>query len=293
LDVTNMKVVRHIEAGAPPIMGDEHQLEQVFLNILMNAEQFTYTANGGGTLTVSISHEGGLVKVSFKDDGPGIAKDDLPKIFDPFFTTKDVGKGTGLGLSICYGIVHEHNGVIRVDSAPGEGSEFVIEFPAARPEALAGATIQRMPSSVGHAPPRNLDVLIVEDEDAVAEVFARALSEDGHHVIVECDSSKALSVKDFQKYNVVVLDLKMPGVNGMTLFDHLAKQGPEIASRVLFVTGDALDPVAREFIDRTGNPLLVKPFSIGELVESVKSLSMKLASRTAAASPEGAAKAKS
>jgi two-component system, NtrC family, sensor kinase len=112
----------------PAVMVDAHQLQQVFLNILINAEQ-ALTERRGGRIVVATERDGGVVRVRIADDGPGIAPEDLSRIFDPFYSTKEVGQGTGLGLSICYGIVEEHGGRIWAESEPGRGATFVIELP--------------------------------------------------------------------------------------------------------------------------------------------------------------------
>jgi signal transduction histidine kinase len=112
-------------------MLDVSQMQQVFLNIVLNAEYFMYEANKKGSLQVSSVRIQDMVKIVFKDDGPGILPANLTHIFDPFFTTKEMGKGTGLGLSISYGIIREHNGNIYAESKPGQGACFVIELPLA------------------------------------------------------------------------------------------------------------------------------------------------------------------
>ena len=132
LNVKNIKVVTELDPHLPQIIADNHQLQQVFLNIIINAEQAMLATKGKGTLTIRTEFKTGsenIVKILFIDDGPGISKENLNKIFNPFFTTKDVGKGTGLGLSICYGIINEHNGKIYAETASGEGTTFVIELP--------------------------------------------------------------------------------------------------------------------------------------------------------------------
>jgi signal transduction histidine kinase len=106
-------------------------LQQVFLNIVINAEYFMLKAHNRGTLTVTTERTEDIVKISFADDGPGIPQENLANIFNPFFTTKEVGQGTGLGLSICYGIITEHGGRIYVESKLGKGTTFVVELPVA------------------------------------------------------------------------------------------------------------------------------------------------------------------
>jgi two-component system NtrC family sensor kinase len=127
--VSNIVVVTRLASDLPRIMGDYFQLQQVFLNIVINAEYFILKAHGKGTLTITTQQKGDIVQASFADDGTGIPKENLGHIFDPFFTTKEVGKGTGLGLSICHGIVTAHNGRIYAESKLGKGATFIIELP--------------------------------------------------------------------------------------------------------------------------------------------------------------------
>jgi PAS domain S-box-containing protein len=132
--VSNIEVVTHLAPDLPQIMADYFQLQQVFLNIVINAEHFMIEAHNKGTLTITTERAGDYVRASFTDDGPGIPKENLGHIFDPFFTTKEVGKGTGLGLSICHGIISAHNGQIYAESEPDKGATFVIELPLSQEE---------------------------------------------------------------------------------------------------------------------------------------------------------------
>jgi len=128
-NLENIKVDARLDSELPKAMADYFQLQQVFLNIVINAEYFMKEAHNKGTLTITTEEVGNKVKASFADDGPGIAKDDLGHLFDPFFTTKEVGKGTGLGLSICHGIITEHGGRIYAESELGKGATFIVELP--------------------------------------------------------------------------------------------------------------------------------------------------------------------
>ncbi len=129
--VSNIRVVKRLSADLPAINGDFFQLQQVILNIVINAEYYMKEAHGSGMLTVTSERVDTYVRLAIADDGPGIAPDNLRRIFDPFFTTKPVGKGTGLGLSICYGVISEHNGRLYAESVPGKGATFIIELPVA------------------------------------------------------------------------------------------------------------------------------------------------------------------
>jgi two-component system NtrC family sensor kinase len=126
---SNIDVERHLYPELPEIMVDSFQMQQVFMNIIINAEYFMIEAHGRGTLTITTEKHNGTVRISIADDGPGILQENLNRLFDPFFTTKEGGKGTGLGLSICHRIVTEHGGKIYVSSQLGKGATIFIELP--------------------------------------------------------------------------------------------------------------------------------------------------------------------
>ena len=127
--VSNIQVDVHLAPDLPPIIGNSPQLQQVFFNLVINAEFFMLKSHGKGVLTVRTEKAGDFVRASFTDDGPGISKTDQRYLFTPFFTTKEVGQGTGLSLSICLGIITEQNGRIWAESEVGKGSAFILELP--------------------------------------------------------------------------------------------------------------------------------------------------------------------
>lgn len=139
LTTQNIQVEAKLDPRLPLTVANLHAIQQVVLNLVVNAEQAMVEARGRGHLRLKTEQAGSMIRVVVSDDGPGISKENLSKIFDPFFTTKDVGKGTGLGLSICYGIVQEHGGTIRVESVPGYGATFIVEMPIADAEALTAS----------------------------------------------------------------------------------------------------------------------------------------------------------
>jgi two-component system NtrC family sensor kinase len=127
----NITVDFQREAGLPYALGDPHQLMQVFLNLILNAEQAIREARDRGTLRIRLGKGDSSVWVSFHDDGPGIPKENLPSIFDPFYTTKRPGRGTGLGLSICKAVMKEHNGTVEAANPPEGGAVFTVTLPVA------------------------------------------------------------------------------------------------------------------------------------------------------------------
>ncbi len=129
MKVNNIDVVVDFAADLPKTMADFFQMQQVFINIVNNAEQAMVEMHRRGRLVVKTQKVGNMIQISFADNGPGIPEENMKRIFDPFFTTKEVGKGTGLGLSICYGLVEAHGGRIYAKSKLGEGATFVVEIP--------------------------------------------------------------------------------------------------------------------------------------------------------------------
>ena len=128
-NVSNIQIKTKLAPDLPEVLGDYSQLQQVFINLILNAEAAMLDTNNGGTLSITTQKVNGIVRASFADNGPGITEENLKRIFDPFFTTKEVGKGTGLGLSVCHGIITEHNGKIYAKSKEGSGATFIVELP--------------------------------------------------------------------------------------------------------------------------------------------------------------------
>lgn len=129
LKVSNIELVTELAPDLPKTMADFYQMQQVFVNLINNAEQAMVAAHGKGKLVIKTQKSDEVIQVTFTDDGPGISEENMKRIFDPFFTTKDVGKGTGLGLPICYGIVEAHGGRIYAKSKLGAGATFIVEIP--------------------------------------------------------------------------------------------------------------------------------------------------------------------
>ena len=158
-------VTTQLDSELPITIADGGQLQQVFLNIILNAEKEMTIAHNKGNLSIKTKRVDNTIRISFTDDGPGITKENLDKIFNPFFTTREVGEGTGLGLSICHGIVAEHKGSIYAQSKRGKGATFVVELPiVTMDEQLKLAEKEVKPERVSGA-----RILLVDDEPIVQE----------------------------------------------------------------------------------------------------------------------------
>jgi two-component system cell cycle sensor histidine kinase/response regulator CckA len=267
--LTNIDVVSALASGLPPVFADAHQIQQVLLNLVINAEQAMLSANGRGSLVLRTWHDiqRDAVVLQVSDDGPGVPVDVKTKIFDPFFTTKEVGKGTGLGLTVAYAIVHEHGGGIRVESPPAGGASFTVELPLSGVE---GAARSRLPTDAADQSVMGASVLLVEDELALATAVGEALTDAGLRVEHAGDGEEALARVRQNAYDVVICDLKMPRVDGMMLYRAIAAATPTLARRVIFVTGDVAGAEAERFLEESGCRWLVKPFRLGDLLRSVR-----------------------
>ncbi|MDV2989876.1 MAG: PAS domain S-box protein [Dehalogenimonas sp.] len=273
LKTSNIQVVKRYAPDLPRVKADPGQLQQVFLNLIVNAEYAMKQARNQGTLTLTTEQYGDNVRVLVTDDGTGIDEQIQQSIFQPFFTTKDTGEGTGLGLSLSFGIIQEHGGSIRVESQRGHGTTFVIELPAAHHPAgqLATAPVVENRRSENKA-----RFLVIDDEPFVRALIQRLLVQNGH-VVEECDeASRALDLLERNNYDVVLLDIRMPGTSGMELYDAICARWPWLAGCVIFITGDSSDVVIRDYLKTISIPVISKPFNRRTLEAAVDSLLLKL-----------------
>ena len=250
----------------PPVSASAHRLGQVFLNLLINAAQAIPEGQADRhRIRVACRQEGGRVVVEVSDTGAGIAEEHLHRIFEPFFTTKPVGVGTGLGLSVCHGIVTAVGGEITVESRPG-ATTFRVTLPATIAAAAAAEEPTRPRARRGRA-----RVMVVDDEPMVARAIARTLS--AHEVTVLQSGAAALArLRQDPGYDVILCDLMMPELNGMELHERLLLEAPCACERLVFMTGGAFTPQAREFLERVPNPRVDKPFEPAALRALVEGL---------------------
>jgi CheY-like chemotaxis protein len=272
--LSNISIIEALSAGLPLVFADPHQVQQVLLNLIINAEQAMIAAHGRGTLILRTWHdpERDAVILEVNDDGPGVPDDVQPRIFDPFFTTKEVGKGTGLGLTVAYAIVQEHGGRLTVRSHDGGGASFFVELPVT--EAGLPAALPKPPERTfaPPAPAAGSTILVVEDEAALGAAVAEALADAGFIVDRAGDGLEALERVDRRAYDGIICDLKMPRLDGPSFYRELEKRNAPLARRILFVTGDVAGTDAERFLEDTGCRWLAKPFRLKDLLPSAAEL---------------------
>jgi len=267
--LANITVIDALAAGLPPIFGDAHQLQQVVLNLVINAEQAMRSSHGHGTLIVrswqAPAQDAVVLEVS--DDGPGVPDEVMPRIFDPFFTTKSAGQGTGLGLTVAYAIVQEHGGRIEADSTPGCGAAFRLWLPTTGAvQATSPAPRATGFEDVGGG----AAVLVVEDEAPLAAAVADALRDAGFDAVTANDGADALDRVAERTFDLVVCDLRMPRMDGPAFHRAIAARSPALARRVIFVTGDVAGTEAERFLEESGCRWLTKPFRLADLLRTAR-----------------------
>ena len=260
LRTNNIEVLMQFDDDLPKVVGDSHQLQQVFINLINNARQAIEAYRPRGLIRISSELRDSTVRVLFTDDGPGIATENLAKIFHPFFTTKEVGKGTGLGLSLSYGIIREHGGSISVESEPGAGATFIIELPTTSESGSPANPSETKSKSVFDG--RGKKVLVVDDEELVLNLVTESLQPTGCELAVASSGENALRCLREKHFDLTICDWKMPGLNGQQVYEALAAIDDNAASRFIFMTGDVMNEHVQNFLDQNGLTYLAKPFSI-------------------------------
>jgi PAS domain S-box-containing protein len=268
METRNIELREDLMADLPRVLGDRAQLEQVVLNLIVNAEQALQGHGGVRRIIIRTRASRGGVVLSVYDSGPGIEPRHLDRIFDPFWTTKEPGEGTGLGLSLVHRIVSEHLGEIHVESEPGNGAAFMVRLPRAvgKPEARAVAHEPEVGASGSR---RALRVLVVDDEPPIRLLLRRFFSRRGDLVDEASEGGEALRRIDASAggipYDLIFSDLRMPGLDGQELLQGLRARGEGWEKRLVIMTGDAANLDAERMLEEMGVPVMMKPFDLAEL----------------------------
>jgi len=252
-----------------PLMIDRAGFEQVITNLLTNAAQ---SAGAGGAVRLAAQMSGDAYEVIVEDNGAGIPEEHFARIFEPFFTTKATGQGVGLGLSVSLGIVQAHDGELLAEnrgSAAGGGARFTMRIPlSSRHEPRP-----QLPKVLVPMPPRSASLLIIDDEEPIRRALRRYFERrgwvveeatDGADAVLKLERPDAAAI-----FDVVLCDLKMPGISGQELYNRLLKDRQALAKKFIFATGDSGAPDVAEFLREVGVPVLEKPFELGVLEQVV------------------------
>lgn len=286
---TALELVRHelrhravvtvdVSASLPQPRGDEGELVQVLVNLLINAAHAIDDApeRAAHEIVIRAALDGDEVLVTVKDTGCGIPESIRDRLAEPFFTTKAVGRGTGLGLSICHGIVEALGGTLELDNQPDGGAEARLRLPVTDDAPLSTATVPTStptpsPPSSGGRPSGSpsLRVLLVDDDAMVRRSLKRLLRD--HDVVTAGSGHDALERCRAERFDVILCDVMMPNMSGTEVLERLSERDPDQAAKLILVTGGVFTPDERERIDRLGTRVLEKPVGAAQLEEAIAS----------------------
>lgn len=262
-------IVKRYDDRIPMTLMDESLMEQVVINIVTNAFDAIHRGRGHGTLIVSTGVSAGRLHLKFTDDGPGIPPEVAPKIFDPFFTTKDVGQGRGLGLSVAHGIVEQHGGRIFVERTGPRGTTIAIDLPIV--STIPQLSDEAHPGPLFTQPEDRLKgkcVLVVDDESDIRDIMTSYLEHQGCEVLPASSGEEALrAVESRAGIDILFVDIRMSGMDGIQLYQRLLEMSPDLAGRIVFVTGDTLSQDIRRFLEKTRSASIIKPFKMQDLLK--------------------------
>jgi signal transduction histidine kinase/DNA-binding response OmpR family regulator len=268
LRVDNVTVHLDLAENLPLLWADAHQVQQVITNLITNAHQAMRESSTPRQLTLTTQCDPTRTRVTLAvmDTGPGVPLALQARIFEPFFTTKPVGIGTGLGLSLCRGIIERHGGTITVSSQPGQGTIFCVELPV---EAILTTVPTSLVQDCVSAVP-DKSILIIDDEPSIASGLKRLLSRDGYTVETVANGHMALTKLRERSYDLLLSDMRMPEIDGPSLYRTLERQYPHLLRRVIFLTGDTLNPETKMFLDQSAAPCLTKPCTVAEIRRAIQ-----------------------
>lgn len=259
LRTAGISVRMTLASNLPPVEGDADQLHQVMANLIVNAQQAMERGERFEKILriQTAVTQSGSVLIDVLDTGPGVPAELHSRIFDPFFTTKPEGAGTGIGLAYSRGIVEAHGGRLSLQPS-AQGAHFRIELPAG-PLRVPLAEVRH--ASASPAQDGRGRVLVVDDEADVSETLGELLEREGFEVVTVSDGAAALTKIDTTDFDMIVSDLRMPGMSGPEMYARLSETRPHLLSRLGFVTGDTLGSDMADFLRKSERPVLEKPFT--------------------------------
>ena len=263
----NQQIEVFVDLPSDPVLvwGNTVNLQQVLMNLLVNAEHAIRSDRGRGQVWIRLASQDGHAVVTVDDDGPGVPQELLNRVFDPFYTTKPEGEGTGLGLSVSAGIVADHQGKISATQRPGGGARFVVDLPLRPGETNEGALPVQPHTAPAATPARRGRVLLVDDEADIRRSISKFLTRSGWEVDLADSGEEGLRLVRQAEYSVVLCDLRMPGMSGHEFYRRLQSESSPAIERLVFMTGDVLSPEASRFLKEAGRPVLSKPFTLRDL----------------------------
>lgn len=283
----NIKLELWLEPNLPAIAADQGQIEQVILNLVVNARDAISGAGQIGirTATVELTDEklrtqglslsaGNYILLEIRDNGCGMSEATLRHLFEPFFTTKELGRGTGLGLSTVFGIMRQSGGEINVESATGRGSTFRLYFPVSAVQAPTLSAKTAPPAPRLSFSPGQYTILLIEDDESLRNITVQVLQRQGYDVIAAATGTEALSIfeKNGARIDVIITDVVMPELSGPACISRLRELSPQRKLNVIYLSGYSSGELFKERQALEGSTFIEKPYSIDQLLEIIEKL---------------------
>ena len=260
----NIEFQAFYEEGLPLVYGDVSQIQQVFINIILNAYHAMVKGHGRGVLKVKTEKYNDVINIIFENNGPTIPEEIFNKLFDPFFTTKEVGEGTGLGLYVSHKIIMEHAGKIYAENVEDKGVRFTITLPYVLEE-----TKKVIKSNNKPCLPDSLKILIVDDEESIRNWFYKMSTEQRVSVFKANNGKEAIFILEQKEVDVILSDAKMPEMDGFALLKWLEQNKPDYLKKFIFITG-VIDDKINKFCNKYHCYSLIKPFKKKQVLEMIQ-----------------------
>ncbi len=282
----------HLELGLPateaPIIADPAQIKQIIINLILNALD-AMEDRSTRRLRLAVTGQLNHVILEVEDTGHGIKPEHLSRIFDPFFTTKGPDRGTGLGLSVCFSIIKQHGGEIQAESTENIGTLFKIILPSTTPLNAVHQAARPVNETTANDKPAvtisspHARILIVDDDEFVTQMLQEALKlKLSGHIELRHSGEQAVSLLEKADFDLIISDVRMPGMGGFGLFQWIKLCRPQLANHFLFITGDAGGVDLNEQLEALGIPVLRKPFAVDDLIRECLRMARKQSIHTAA-----------
>jgi len=261
----------------PLTVGDSYRIQQLILNLMNQSMESIIMSGLTGTIKISSGMEGDMLKLAISDNGPAFPEADLPQIFNAFYVNPACERKVSMGLSICRRIVAEHGGQISVKNVFPRGAEFIILIPVMDPQQygiVSDTPDETLESGDGTHGAREIykKIMVVDDEEGIRMVLSQLLESLGYEVILSADGRMALTQIIKEKPDAIISDMRMPHVNGKTLFKAIQKINPKLAANMMFITGDVVRSDSSSFLNEYNLPYLNKPFMLNDLERALDKL---------------------
>lgn len=269
LETLNVVVDEDLEAELDPVWADSSKIEQVTLNLVVNAEQAMAGQSEERRLVLCTRRSGRGAELVVGDSGPGVPPEKAERIFDPFYTSKAPGEGVGLGLSLVHSIVAAHNGTVRIETSDHGGAAFVVELPRAR-RTRPGTVEPVAETGETEGEKEGLRILLVDDEDAYRTSVATFMRMEKHEVVEARNGREAIELLEHESFDVILSDLRMPELGGDRLLARLKEMEGNLERRLIFFTGDTASSGATRLLSDADVPVVFKPFDLVEVETRVR-----------------------